>query len=102
MRDDDPRASDRLDHVLERQEVDQLGPGRTDRGRAVLHDELLLDRELADRLEQSIEPRLVRPDGDEDHVPAEKTLPTNRARGRSWASSGHCTYCRSAIGAMSR
>jgi hypothetical protein len=40
-------------------------------------------------LEETIESRLVRSDRDEDHVSAEKTLPTYRERGSAAASSGH-------------
>ena len=41
--------------------------------------------------QQPVEPGLVRPDADEDHLSAAKTLPANRDPGRRRASSGHCT-----------
>ena len=47
--------------------------------------------ELGDRAQQPVEAGFVRADADEDHAPAEKTLPAKRARGQRSASSGHCT-----------
>ncbi len=80
VRDDDARATDRLDHLLEGEEVDELGAGALDRRRvAVLDDELLVERKLRDRAQQPVEAGLVRADADEDHAPAEKTLPAKRA-----------------------
>ena len=67
--------------LLEREEVDELArPARSIARRvAVLDDELLVERQLRDRAQQPVEAGLVRADADEDHAPAEKTLPAKRA-----------------------
>ena len=57
----------------------------------MLNDELLVRSQLRHSAEQPVEPGLVGADGDEDHVPAEKTLPAKRAPGSASANSGHWT-----------
>ena len=57
----------------------------------MLDEQLLVERQLGDRAQEPVEAGLVRADADEDHAPAEKTLPAKRAPGSASASSGHWT-----------
>jgi hypothetical protein len=92
MRDERTRAPDRSGHLVEREEVDQFHALARKRRRVpVLDETLLVGPEVCDRAQQPVEPRLVRADADEDHVPAENTLPAKRVPGSASASSGHCT-----------
>lgn len=86
----DTRSAQKGHELVERQIVDTGRSGRAYERWAVLDHELLAGREPVDALEETVEPSLVRADGDEDHRSV-NTFPAKRERRRTCSISGHWT-----------